>query len=136
MNDCGCFKEIERLHQFFSDWFVGRVDTNTFGYCESALAPDFTMVMPDGCISDRHSIVEAIRGQYGARDDSFSIQVAPVACQRIGDVHVTRYEEHHHGPDPSRRISTAVLTQTVDGYEWRTVHETWLQDPPTSSGAK
>lgn len=132
MIPCDCFTEVERLHRFFSDWFVGRVGFETFADCESALAPGFTMVMPDGCTADREPILGAIRDQYGTRDDTFSIDVIPLGCQRFEDVHVTRYEELHRGSDPSRRLSTAVITGSPSGFQWQTVHETWYESPSRS----
>jgi len=123
---CECFAEVERLHKFFSDWFVGKTGFETFVECESALAPGFTIVNPDGRIVDRDPLLRAIRDQHGSQDDAFSIDVIPLGCTRLGDVHLTRYEEHHHGTDPSRRLSTAVITEVATGFQWQTVHETWL----------
>jgi len=126
MVHCECFTEVERLHQFFSDWFVGSAEFETFGECESALASGFTIVMPDGRITNRDPLLGVIRDQYGTRDDSFSIDVISLGCRRLGDVHITRYEERHHGSDPSRRLSTAVMSEVATGFQWQTVHETWL----------
>lgn len=132
MNSCDCFAEVERLHRFFSDWFVGHVSIEAFVECESALALGFTMVIPDGSTVDREQVLPAIRDQYDTRDETFSIEVRSLGCLRFGDVHVSRYEEQHHGTNPSRRLSTAVMTDSASGFQWQTVHETWYQRPQAS----
>jgi len=130
MNPCDCFTEVERLHRFFADWFVGRIGFDALAECESALAPGFTMVTPDGRTVDREPLLGAIRDQHDSRDSTFSIDVVLSGCIRFDDVHVTRYEEHHRGPDPSHRLSTAVITNSASGFQWQTVHETWSESSP------
>lgn len=126
MSACPCFTEIERLHQFFEDWFTGRRGYDDFDEGVSALVPGFTIVTPDGQSRDRVAILQAVRAGYGERSPDFGISTLARGCIRLGGVHVARYEEHHRGPGSSRRITTAVLTEVGTGYVWHGVHETWI----------
>jgi len=129
MSTCACFTEIERLHQFFEDWFTGRCSYDDFDEVRSALAPGFTIITPNGQSRGRVTILQAIRDGYGEWPPDSGITTLPRRCIRLGGVHVTCYEEHQRGPDPSRRIATAVLAEAGTGYAWHSVHETWMGAP-------
>ena len=123
---CDCFAEVARLHQFFQDWFRGEIPEAAFAMCAAALAPGFALVTPSGELIGRDEILAGIERHYGAEPNEFAIEIVERSCRRVNDVHLVTYEEHHLGPRPSIRLSTAALTRTGDEYSWHAVHETWV----------
>lgn len=125
-DDCSCFAEVVRLHQFFEDWFHGSLAADSFATCEEALAPGFTIVTPGGELVTRFDILAAIRRHRGGEPAELRIETVGRHCQRLGDVHLTTYEERQDGPRSTIRLSTAVLTESDDVFRWHAVHETWI----------
>ncbi len=125
-DDCPCFGEVARLHQFFEDWFQGSLPVDNFETCEQALAPGFTIVTPGGELVPRSDILTAIRRHHGGEPPDFEIATVARHCQRLGDVHLASYEERQTGPRSTIRLSTAVLSEFDDGFHWHAVHETWI----------
>lgn len=123
---CECYGEVARLHQFFQDWFQGALPDDDFALCENALAPGFTIVTPSGNLVARDEILEAIQVHRGGESEEFGIETVGRHCQRVGDVHLTTYEERQIGPRPTVRLSTAVLSGTGTEFLWHAVHETWI----------
>ncbi len=123
---CVCHEEVARLHQFFEDWFQGRLSAAEFSLCENALAPGFTIVTPGGQLVEREEILEAIRIHGGGEPESFRISTVPRGCQRLNGLHVSMYEEHQMGTRSTVRLSSAVLSDDAGLMRWHTVHETWI----------
>ena len=125
-DDCSCHVEVARLHQFFEDWFHGSLPVDSFETCEQALAPGFTIVTPGGELVTRSEILAAIRRHRGGEPGDFEIATVGRHCQRLGDVHLTSYEERQGGPRSTIRLSTAVLSEVDNAFRWHAVHETWI----------
>ena len=125
-DECRCFTEVARLHRFFEDWFQGKLPVEAFELCDEALAPGFTIVTPGGELVERADILAAIRRHRGGEPGDFAIETVGRHCQRLGDFHLTTYEERQTGPRSTIRLSTAVLTELDDAFRWRAVHETWI----------
>lgn len=123
---CDCFDEVARLHRFFQDWFQGLLSDPEFVLCEHALAPGFTIVTPGGDLVTREEIIGAIRVHRGGEPAEFAIETAGRHCQRVGDLHLTTYEERQLGHRPTVRLSTAVLSGAGTAFLWHAVHETWI----------
>lgn len=123
---CDCYDEVARLHRFFEDWFHGALGGDEFALCEAALAPGFTIVTPGGDLATRDEIIEAIRLHRDGEPTEFAIETVGRHCQRVGDLHLTTYEERQRGPRPTVRLSTAVLSGAGNDFRWHAVHETWI----------
>lgn len=124
--ECLCFTEVARLHRFFQDWFQGKLPESDFAVCEDSLGPGFTIVTPGGELSTREDILEAIRRHRGGEPAEFTIETVGRHCQRIGDLHLTSYEERQTGTRVTSRLSSAVVGETAQGFVWHSVHETWV----------
>ncbi len=123
---CECHVEVAGLHQFFQDWFLGKLDESAFTQCEQALAPGFTIVTPGGDLIERDQILEAIRVHRGGEPPGFGIRTVARSCQRVRGVHVSTYEEHQTGTRSTVRLSTAVIGEVDGTLRWHAVHETWI----------
>lgn len=128
-------REIEGLHAFFEEWLAGRLpDTAAaFARVEAVLAPDFTLVGPDGQEADRATMAKALRELWNTRpavriwiEDFRLLAAAPPLL-------VVRYEEWQEGSaGNSVRVSTAIFRIAPDapnGVAWERVHETWMRAP-------
>jgi hypothetical protein len=127
-----CRREIERLHDFFVDWYTGQADE--FGRMEAAIAPGFVMVGPDSDRLDRESVLSMVREKSGGyQPGEFDIDIRNVELVDAGTEHaVCRYEEWQTTPDEEKGRVSTVLFRTDDsaptGLAWVTVHETWLDE--------
>ncbi|MFV1970768.1 MAG: DUF4440 domain-containing protein [Acidimicrobiia bacterium] len=123
--------EIERLHQFFEDWFNG-VRSRSIEEFSDALDETFFIVSPMGDISDKARIVEAVDGRRGA--SPVEIHIGNVRIRRLeGELLISTYEERQ-----IRETESTVMAATVGlvpdssrpgGFRWIFVHESWLQQP-------
>jgi hypothetical protein len=127
--------EIERLHQFLTDWFGGKLQQRAAVF-ETGLADhlhdDFEMVQPAGKVFGRMATLEMIRGGWGT-NPAFRIAISNVRL--LGDwpaagLALAGYVEHQCGARNSltenARRST-VLFERRDGHlKWRHLHETAL----------
>ena len=131
-----CRKEVEELHQFFQDWFVGSLEQtdDAFERFAGVLADDFTIIGPGGLEFAREGVLDQVRGAYGSRaEGEFAIWIEDVRIRQSGgDQVVLTYEEwQRSGAEERGRVSTAVFGRregTPNGIEWRHVQETWLPD--------
>lgn len=123
--------EIERLHEFFEDWFSGVKSRSIVEFADS-LDEAFFIVSPGGDVSDKAQIVEAVENHRGAWP--IEIQIENVHIRREdGELLIGTYEEHQ-----SRATQSAVMVSTVGlaadatrpgGFRWLFVHESWLIAP-------
>ncbi len=123
---CECHDEVARLHQFFEDWFKGKLDDEAFSLCEEALAPGFTIATPGGELVAREQILEAIRRHRGGEPPEFSVSTVGRSCQRVRGIHISTYEEHQTGTRSTVRLSTAAIGEADGALRWHSVHETWI----------
>ena len=127
-----CKAEIVELHQFFEDWFSASeessIDLDRFA---EVLAPDFTMVGPDGRLVEAQELLAALREARGSKL-GLRIWIDNVrVLHRSGDMTVALYEERQKSDGgESRRVSTAIFRNrehNPNGLEWLHVQEKWLE---------
>lgn len=125
--------EIVQLHQFFQDWYNGdiRNTKEIFSRLVNALADGFRIIMPDGAIIERNTIIEAIERDYNTKS-AMRIWIEDVRVQRWFDDHVlASYQEWQEiDGNTTVRISSVLFkekSKNPNGLEWLYVHETWLK---------
>ena len=125
-------REIVELHQFFEDWFTGRLpnDDAAFARFADTMAPDFHIVSPSGRLTARPDLLAGLRGAYNAWNAG-RIWIENVQVRAAyGDISIVTYEEWQSTGDGERgRLSTVVFradANAVNGLLWLHVHETWL----------
>lgn len=125
-------REIEQLHDFFADWFRGRVENRdeVFGRFADVLAVDFSMVVPDGRTVPRAPLLQGLRASHGSRPSvEIRVEQPTLIVERDGVV-VARYREWQRDSEgESTRLSTVVFRRDAarpNGLVWVTVHETWM----------
>ena len=131
--------EIEALHQFFEDWFTGRLPKTEAAYqrFSQALGDDFVIVAPSGHARERATLLQ---GLWDAHDShaAMRIWIEKVQLRRVrGDVIWTTYEEWQEiGGQTTGRLSTVIFTKQADDEHpllWQHVHETWLPGNTTNA---
>ena len=130
-------QEIHRLHNFFVGWFTARVDDNDAVFqagVVNSLHEDFHLVNPQGVITARAPLLEALRGAYGCRQG----QVFEIDCQNVrllqvsGNTYLVSYEEWQTiQRSHTARISSAWFEEDCNNKNngeliWKYVHETWM----------
>lgn len=128
-------REIESLHEFFVQWYDATLEESDFDRLETALAPGFQMVTPDGIEHDRETVLEGIRDSYGRDAGSvgvFDIDIRNVeVLEELENHALVRYEEWQTTADgQTGRISTVLFREdasTPSTFRWLDVHETWLE---------
>ena len=124
--------EIVELHQFFVDWFTGKLSHSESGFARFAevIADGFTIISPQGVMTERDSLLKSL---YNAYDQQPGIRIWIENVQlrhRDGNILVVTYEEWQAVNDKqTSRLSTVVFREKVDvpnDLEWLHVHETWM----------
>ncbi len=124
--------EIEALHAFFVGWFADPGDDALdFAACESAFAPEFAMVAPDGNRFDRDAIVGRLRQARGSVRGRFEIVIPRQRTVWLrGDAVLVEYiEQQLRDGQTTNRRSSALLTldgTAPRGMVWRYLQETWM----------
>jgi len=127
-------REIVELHQFFEDWFTGRL-ANTdavFARFADSMAPDFHLVNPSGRLTARPALITGLRGAYNTWDEG-RIWIENVEFRGTYDaISIVTYEEWQAiGEAEGGRLSTVMFkaaASTANGLLWLHVHETWLPE--------
>lgn len=129
-----CKKEVLDLHQFFEDWFVGRLEDTPAAYSrfESVLADGFEMVSPEGAKTQRGELIDGLRGVHGREEEGgFRIWIENCRVRKVSEgIYLATYEEcQRRGEVQARRLSTAVFREregAPNRVDWLHVHETWV----------
>ena len=130
-----CESEVVELHRFFEDWFMGRLEDSeeAFSRFADVMADGLTMISPEGAVTGRADLLEALRNAHGAcvGGGSISIRVANIQQhQRSDGLCLVTYEEwQNKGSGDQGRISSALFRTrpgAPNGVEWLHVHETWM----------
>lgn len=122
--------EIDELHAFFQAYFLGTIPADDLGRFAEVLDPSFTIVAPDGSVSDRAATLEAV-GQGHAHTTDLTVTTRDHRLIHADDSTVTAsYIEHHGWADgrENERLSTVVFRThpaSPNGVRWLRVHETW-----------
>lgn len=127
--------KIAELHQFFEDWFAGRLsDTDAaFARCAGVLAEGFEIVGPDGKRTQREPLLAGLRSSHGAvPPGAFRIWTREERSRELGEEHLLgSYEEWQEGDaGPRGRRSSVVFRRDAsapNGLVWLSVHETWIE---------
>lgn len=125
-------REIVELHQFFEDWFAGRLSKTDDAYTRftQVIGEGFTIIAPEGTISKRDKLLDNLFSAHKQRPQT-RIWIENVRlCHQWADNLIATYEEWQASDDTqTARLSTVVFRQkdgTPNGLEWLHVHETWL----------
>ncbi|MEM1177917.1 MAG: DUF4440 domain-containing protein [Acidobacteriota bacterium] len=129
-----CADEVEGLHQFFHDWFVGELPDTDEAYARfaDALAPEFIIISPSGRVSRRDGLLESLRGAHGSgKETGVKIWIRGFDVRfEQGDLAIVNYEEwQQRRGSKTGRVSTAMLQRDPEapgGVRWLHLHETWL----------
>ena len=133
-----CHKEIVELHQFFQDWFLGKLaDTeDEFGRLATVLTEEFVIVDPGGRPFSRQALLHSIRHQHGKWSEQHTarLQIKNYQFQwQVGPICLATYEEW-------QQVEEAITARLISGYlryeptamnqvVWLHVHEVWLDTP-------
>ncbi|MEM6792441.1 MAG: DUF4440 domain-containing protein [Acidobacteriota bacterium] len=133
-----CAQEVEDLHRFFHDWFVGVLpDTEeAFERFATVMSEGFVIVSPSGNVTERADLLGRLRQAHGSAAASegggIKIWIRNLKVRRtLDDLAVVTYEEwQQRGEEQATgRVSTALLRNAEGkpaGVEWLHLHETWL----------
>ncbi len=122
--------EVDELHEFFEAYFLGTIPADDLTRFETVLDPDFTIVGPDGGVSNRATTLDAVRQGFHHTSD-FTLTTRDHRLVHADDSTVVgSYIEHHGWSDgrENERLSTVVFRvddSMPNGLRWLRVHETW-----------
>lgn len=126
-------REIVELHDFFAQWFGGRLPATDAAFARFAdtMTPEFTIIAPTGTLLGRAELLPRLRAAHGSSPGCQIWIERPALRATHGDVIVATYEEwqRHAGRAATARLSTVVFRAqpaTPNGLVWLHVHETWL----------
>jgi hypothetical protein len=126
------YQEIAELHDFFQSWFSGSIAQSeaNFARVTTALEPSFTLIGPDGGLSDYTTVIGWLRGGYGARP-GFRLWTEQITLrQRHAGLWLATYVEGQEiDGRVNQRLSSALFCAQPSaprGLAWLHVHETWL----------
>ena len=124
--------EIVQLHDFFADYLNGTVAADETNRMEIALRSDFTMVAPDGSVSDRSAVIGAITKNHGAvAGMEMSITNVELLYESPGVIAARYIENQVYDAGSNSRWSTVIFEPSNDapnGFVWLALHETWLAE--------
>ena len=130
-----CRREVVALHEFFEDWFTGRLQASDDVFQRFALALDieFEIVGPGGVAIGRPDLLASLRAAHGAYAETFRIWIENLEARALSDdlVLVTYEEWQQDAGSPRARRSSAVMQcdpEASGGVRWLHVHETWIND--------
>ncbi|MBC2860717.1 hypothetical protein [Stappia sp. 28M-7] len=126
-------REIVARHEFFVDWFAGRLEDSAFAAALAAFEPDFHRIGPDGALQDHEGLTSMLAAARGRFAEGFAIAIEDVAVLREtgDDALMTYVERQEHGGRTTFRRAGALFSRNADaplGVAWRFVQETWIND--------
>lgn len=124
-------KEVVDLHQFFEDWFGGRIapTEENFRRFSGVHPASFQLVSPDGNTLDAGPLVERLRKAHNTRP-GFRLWIEKAVQRPLStELCLVTYEEWQESDGHvTARVSSATLQRregAPNGLEWLHVHETW-----------
>ncbi|SOB90764.1 DUF4440 domain-containing protein [Stappia indica] len=126
-------REIVARHEFFVDWFAGRLEDSAFAAALAAFDPDFHRIGPDGALQDHNGLTAMLAAARGRFAEGFAIAIEDVAVLREtgDDALMTYVERQEHAGRTTFRRAGALFSRNADaplGVAWRFVQETWIND--------
>lgn len=126
-------REVDELHQFFQALFLAEIDS--IDRAEAALGPDFTMVGPDGTVSQRADVLAQLRSGHGhSAELRIEIEEHRTVVETDAVIVGEYIEFHSFADDGNRRRTTVAFDVDPDGpngVRWRHAQETWLLESRT-----
>ena len=127
-------KEVEELHKFFVDWYLGDLPQSEmyFERFSKHISEDFGLIPPSGKFIVHDVILDMIWHAHKSMEGKqFHIWIEnPKLLWSRGPIHLVSYEEwQEREGEISSRISSAVFEDDPDcrnKLRWLYVHETWL----------
>ena len=138
-----CKNEIKQLHQFFEDWFCGRLPNTdeAFQRLPNVLASKFEMITPASELIFRDTLIKQVRsmhGAYMAAEKPSIIRTKNIEGRIFSDdLSLMRYEEWQENgdhTDAQGRLSSALfrrLPQAPNHVQWLYLHEGWISKEKT-----
>ena len=122
--------EIQELHQFFEDWFLGRTKSGDLPRFTTVLDPNFIIIQPSRRMIQRDKLIDHITVAFGTHTTMW-IWVDDLRFVHIGvDIILATYNEWQQVLDnTSKRVSTAIFRNDPmmpNSCRWIHVHETWI----------
>jgi hypothetical protein len=124
--------EIDGLHRFFVDWFLGTAEAGAFARCADALDASFVQIDPAGRERPRAALLDALRaarGCYAGLPFAIGIERTQVRLLRAGLALATYEERQWFGERISARRSSALFAPAAAaplGVAWLHLQETWI----------
>ena len=133
-----CAREIERLHDFFTNWFNGELEQTDeqFRQFDSVIADGFVLIDIHAARIARDELAESIWKHWGHPADegkTMAIETDEVrVLHSADDLHLATYVERQRAGDESNaRRSTVLFRESAsapNGLEWLFVQETPLDE--------
>ena len=107
-------REIVELHQFFEDWFLGRLPQveEAFARFSNHMAKDFRIIPPSGTIITLETLSKHLWDAHGNNIADFKIWIENLQVYQRSSFIYTTYEEwQRNGEKITRRVSTAIFEE-------------------------
>lgn len=116
---------VEALHSDLAEWLGSNAPPKVFDRFANALHDEFSSVTTVGQIVDRDTLLAGVWSARNAQP-GFTIEIADIEeIAQSGSLLTVRFTaENQQGDTRSRRLVTAILLDTDNGYLWRWLHET------------
>ena len=132
-----CQKEIERLHSFFVEWFLGAVPKARREFAQRAAGKfslGFHVISPAGGLMAYDDLCSGLYDAWGSRRNCGGFDIKTQNCVALwvkGRACLMRYEEwQHNGDEETLRVCTALFRMHSSrhaGVEWVHLHETFVE---------
>ena len=122
-------REVEDLHQVFTELFTGRLQTTA--RLAQVFDCAFEMVTPGGMRLDREAVLAALASTKAGPDFRISILSARPLWRDDDSILLQYVEQQYRDGRMTRRLSSALFRAeptAPNGVVWRYLHETWMQD--------
>lgn len=120
-------KEIRDLHQFFEDYFLGKIDKTSIEILDKVLSDNFNLISPTGSILSKDQIIDLVNSGYNSTKER-KIWVEDIKTRNVGNLIIAQYYELQRTTnEKSKRISTAIFSYSSNmenHCKWELVHET------------
>lgn len=124
-------KEIEELHEFFMQWFLGKIDKSALSRFTNTLSEDFELITPNGDKYSNSQITSLITNSYNSRKNMVIWTESHRIIAETSELIVAEYCELQREETITNRWSTVVFEKDIslkNGLRWLRVHETWKPD--------
>mmetsp|Transcript_47720 Transcript_47720/g.112284 ORF Transcript_47720/g.112284 Transcript_47720/m.112284 type:complete len:138 (+) Transcript_47720:2-415(+) len=126
--------EIDRLHVFFQEWFLGKLEDDAFSSFANAMDESFVIISPRGVATPMPALGDDLRKAKGAWPGGRIWIENGKVLRNEGGIIIATYEEWQQTTGDSKgRLSTCLLREEAGapgGFRWLHVHETWLPEAP------